>query len=67
MTFMETPWNASDVIKHVAAISFQGKGAAKILYGKETIIKIPIFYDQAKTIWFFFLDSVFNDVWVVLL
>lgn len=44
MTFMETPWNASDVIKHMAVISFQREGAAEILYGKETIIKIPVFY-----------------------
>lgn len=40
----------------MAVNSFQGNGAAEILYGKETIIKIPIFYGQAKTVWFF-LDS----------
>lgn len=34
----------------MAVISFQGNGAAEILYGKETIIKIPIFYGQAKTV-----------------
>lgn len=28
----------------MAVISFQGEGAAEILYGRETIIKIPLFY-----------------------
>lgn len=45
-------------MKHMAVILFQGKGAAEILYEKETIIKIPVFHGQAKTKLFFWTVSV---------